>query len=84
VTIFHDELNQVPGHFATCRADSGKPLGVVGPGYQIIRNRDAFTFFDSMQMGRESVVKRPERSGTGSGFLSPPKSRITSLSERTI
>lgn len=52
VTIFHDELAQVPGYFATCRADSGKPLGVVGPGYQVIQNRDAFTFFDSIAGGK--------------------------------
>ena len=52
VTIFHDELTQVPGYYATCRADSGKPLGVVGPGYQIIQNRDAFTFFDSIADGK--------------------------------
>ena len=52
VTIFHDELTEVSGYFATCRADNGKPLGVVGPGYQIIQNRDAFTFFDSVADGK--------------------------------
>jgi phage/plasmid-like protein (TIGR03299 family) len=52
VTIFHDELTQVPGYYATCRLDSGRPLGVVGSGYQVVQNRDAFTFFDSIADGK--------------------------------
>jgi len=37
----------VPDHFVTGRADTGKPFGVVGSRYQVIQNRDAFSFFDS-------------------------------------
>nr|WP_295933713.1 DUF932 domain-containing protein [uncultured Dyadobacter sp.] len=52
ITIFPDELTQIRGYYATCRADSGKPLGVVGSCYQIIQNIDAFTFFDSIADGK--------------------------------
>ncbi len=38
----------VPGFFATKRMDTGMPLGVVGKDYQIVQNRDAFSFFDSI------------------------------------
>lgn len=38
----------VPGYFATKRTDTGVPLGVVGKDYQIVQNRDAFSFFDSI------------------------------------
>ncbi|SDF61873.1 phage/plasmid-like protein TIGR03299 [Dyadobacter soli] len=52
ITIFPDELTTVPGYYATSRADTGKPLGVVGGGYQIVQNQDAFTFFDSIADGK--------------------------------
>ncbi|SEJ60943.1 phage/plasmid-like protein TIGR03299 [Dyadobacter sp. SG02] len=38
----------VPGYFATMRTDNNAVLGVVGKDYQIVQNRDAFTFFDSI------------------------------------
>src|SRR5258708_39632237 len=37
----------VPNSFATVRTDSDTVLGVVGKDYQIVQNRDAFSFFDS-------------------------------------
>jgi phage/plasmid-like protein (TIGR03299 family) len=41
----------VPGYFATMRTDNNAVLGVVGKDYQIVQNRDAFTFFDSIVSG---------------------------------
>jgi phage/plasmid-like protein (TIGR03299 family) len=41
----------VPGYFATMRMDNNAVLGVVGKEYQIVQNRDAFTFFDSIVGG---------------------------------
>ena len=41
----------VAGFFATVRTDSQKVLGVVGKDYEIIQNKDAFTFFDAIVGG---------------------------------
>jgi phage/plasmid-like protein (TIGR03299 family) len=41
----------VPDYFATVRTDSDEVLGVVGKDYEIIQNRDAFSFFDSIVGG---------------------------------
>ena len=41
-------LIKVPHYFASVRADSAEPLGVVGKDYQIVQNQDAFTFFDAI------------------------------------
>ncbi len=41
----------VPDYYATLRTDSNKVLGVVGKDYQIVQNKDAFTFFDSIVGG---------------------------------
>lgn len=45
--------NPVPvlGYFATMRTDNNAVFGVVGKDYQIVQNRDAFTFFDSIVDG---------------------------------
>ena len=36
----------VPNHFATVRTDTMQPLGIVGKDYQVVQNKDAFSFFD--------------------------------------
>ncbi|RFM34740.1 DUF932 domain-containing protein [Chitinophaga silvisoli] len=45
---------KVPGFFATVRTDTNKVLGVVGSGYEVIQNIDAFSFFDSIA-GAENI-----------------------------
>lgn len=45
----------VPGYFATMRTDNNAVLGVVGKDYQIVLNRDAFTFFDSI-VGNDGIL----------------------------
>jgi len=42
---------EVPNYFATVRRDHDIVLGVVGKDYQIVQNRDAFSFFDSIVGG---------------------------------
>lgn len=42
---------EVPSHFATVRTDNDAVLGVVGKDYQVVQNRDAFSFFDSIVEG---------------------------------
>lgn len=41
----------VPNFFASVRSDNDTVLGVVGKDYQIVQNRDAFSFFDSIVGG---------------------------------
>ncbi len=41
----------VPDYYATMRTDNNAVLGVVGKDYQIVQNRDAFSFFDSIVGG---------------------------------
>lgn len=47
---------EVPNFFATVRADNDSVLGVVGNDYQIVQNRDAFSFFDSIVGGGEGIL----------------------------
>jgi phage/plasmid-like protein (TIGR03299 family) len=45
---------EVPNYFATIRNDNETVLGVVGKDYEIVQNRDAFSFFDSI-VGGEGI-----------------------------
>ncbi len=38
----------VPGAFATVRTDTKRALGVVGAGYRVFQNREAFDFMDAL------------------------------------
>jgi phage/plasmid-like protein (TIGR03299 family) len=46
--MFLGNGNKVPGRFANVRSDTGAVLGVVGKGYQVCQNKDAFNFMDSL------------------------------------
>lgn len=43
-----DTTNRIKTHFATMRKDTGDVLGIVGSKYEIVQNRTAFVFFDSL------------------------------------
>lgn len=42
------ELVPVKTHFATVRTDTAQILGVVGSKYEVVQNKTAFSFFDSL------------------------------------
>jgi phage/plasmid-like protein (TIGR03299 family) len=42
---------EVPNYFSTVRTDNDAILGVVGKDYQIVQNKDAFSFFDAIVGG---------------------------------
>ena len=46
---------EVPNYFATVRADTEQVLGVVGNDYEVVQNRDAFSFFDAIVGGGDGI-----------------------------
>lgn len=46
----------VPNYFATVRADTEDVLGVVGNDYEVVQNRDAFSFFDAIVGGGDGII----------------------------
>ncbi|MDT3401114.1 MULTISPECIES: DUF932 domain-containing protein [Mucilaginibacter] len=47
---------EVPNFFATVRADTEQVLGVVGNDYEVVQNRDAFSFFDAIVGGSDGIL----------------------------
>jgi phage/plasmid-like protein (TIGR03299 family) len=47
---------KVSDYFATVRSDTQTVLGVVGKDYQIVQNKDAFSFFDTIVGGEEGIL----------------------------
>lgn len=46
----------VPGYYATMRNDNNAVLGVVGNEYEVVQNRDAFSFFDAVVGGGDGIL----------------------------
>lgn len=60
-----DGFSDVDGYFANIRQDSGAVLGIVGKGYKIVQNRDAFNFFDPIVDRDEAVYHSAGVIGAG-------------------
>ncbi len=55
----------IPDRFATIRTDNNDYLGQVGNRYEIIQNKDAFTFFDSIIDKGEAIFETAGALGNG-------------------
>jgi len=55
IEVGDNELT-VPNYFANIRTDNNAVLGVVGKDYQIVQNREAFSFFDAIVGGDEGIL----------------------------
>lgn len=55
IEIADTELH-VPNYFANIRNDNNAVLGVVGKDYQIVQNREAFSFFDTIVGGGDGIL----------------------------
>ncbi|WP_118975764.1 DUF932 domain-containing protein [Taibaiella koreensis] len=64
-TIWGEEI-EVPAAYATLRTDNNNVLGVVGKDYEIVQNRDAFSFFDSI-VGSGKGVRYETAGALGKG-----------------
>ena len=60
-----DSKIEVPNYFSTIRTDNNTVLGVVGKDYQIVQNRDAFSFFDSIVGGDGILYETAGALGNG-------------------
>ncbi|MDI5887647.1 DUF932 domain-containing protein [Flavobacterium yafengii] len=56
---------EVPNYFSTVRSDNDAILGVVGKDYQIVQNRDAFSFFDAIVGGDGMLYETAGALGKG-------------------
>lgn len=54
--VMEDSELVVPDNFATIRTDNNAVLGVVGKDYQIVQNREAFSFFDTIVGGGDGIL----------------------------
>lgn len=61
-----DTTNKIKTHFATMRNDTGDLLGIVGSKYEIVQNKTAFTFFDSL-VSDGSGIKYETAGALGNG-----------------
>ncbi len=56
---------QIDDKFATYRTDTNEVLGIVGSRYEIIQNKDAFGFFDSIIDSGEAIFETAGALGKG-------------------
>jgi phage/plasmid-like protein (TIGR03299 family) len=58
-------LVKIEDKFATYRADTKQPLGIVGARYEIVQNKDAFAFFDAIVDSKEAIFETAGALGNG-------------------
>ncbi|MGB3182932.1 MAG: DUF932 domain-containing protein [Cyclobacteriaceae bacterium] len=56
---------KIPGYQATVRTDTDQVLGIVGSKYEVVQNRDAFAFFDSIVEGEGILYETAGALGKG-------------------
>lgn len=61
----NDEYNEIDGFFATYRTDNNDYLGIVRSRYEIVQNREAFGFFDSIVDAGEAIFETAGALGKG-------------------
>lgn len=59
-------ITEAAGHMATTRSDDGAFLGIVGDGYELIQNSEAFTFCDTLLAAADGA-KYESAGGLGNG-----------------
>ena len=64
---------EIPSHRAVIRKDTKEVLGVVGKGYQILQNREAFSFFDEAIKDRSAIFETVEHWAKARKFGCSPK-----------
>ena len=55
IEMIDSEL-EISNYFANIRTDNNTVLGVVGKDYQIVQNREAFSFFDAIVGGNNGIL----------------------------
>ena len=60
-----DSMNPIDGVFATYRTDTNEHLGLVRSRYEIVQNKDAFGFFDSIIHEGEAIFETAGALGKG-------------------
>lgn len=63
--LFLENGIQAEGAFATMRMDNNTQLGIVGSRYEVLQNKDAFGFFDTIVDAKEAIYETAGVLGKG-------------------
>ena len=77
---------EMPNYFATVRKDTHQILGVVGSKYEVVQNKTAFTFFDSLLTG-DTGIKYETAGALGMGekiFITAKMPDVIKVSSKDI